>query len=45
MEPKLEGLKMIAANGTVIEHVGTKKIRFQGIEDEPDQPTFRWQSR
>ena len=50
MEPKQEGLKMIAANGTVIEHVCTKKIRFQGIAPEQAhqqhaQPTFQWQSR
>jgi hypothetical protein len=49
LEAKQEGLKMIAANGTIIENVGTKKIRFQGIEErarqEQTQPPFQWQSR
>jgi hypothetical protein len=40
--PKQEGLKMIAANGTIIENVGTKAIRFRGIESEA---TFRWPSQ
>jgi hypothetical protein len=31
MEAKNESLKMFAANGTPIEHVGTKQVRFKGI--------------
>jgi hypothetical protein len=31
MEAKKEGLNMFAANGTPIEHVGTKNVRFKGI--------------
>jgi hypothetical protein len=31
MEAKKEGLNMFAANGTPIEHVGTKTVRFKGI--------------
>jgi hypothetical protein len=30
-EAKKEGLNMFAANGTRIEHVGTKNVRFKGI--------------
>jgi hypothetical protein len=30
-EPKKQGLNMFAANGTPIEHVGTKTVRFKGI--------------
>jgi hypothetical protein len=31
LEAKKEGLNMFAANGTPIEHVGTKNVRFKGI--------------
>ena len=31
MLPKTAGLKMVAANGTVIDNVGAKLIRFQGF--------------
>jgi hypothetical protein len=31
MEAKNENLKMFAANGTSIEHVGTKRVRFKGV--------------
>ena len=31
MEAKKQGLNMFAANGTPIEHVGTKTVRFKGI--------------
>jgi hypothetical protein len=40
MEAKNESLKMFAANGTPIEHDGTKRVRFKGI-----QAPFHGQSR
>ena len=40
MEAKNESLKMFAANGTPIEHDGTKRVRFKGI-----QAPFQGQSR
>ena len=45
LEPRQEGLRMIAANGTAIENVGTKKISFRGLEKEQAAPIFSWQSR
>ena len=34
MEPKMPGLRMMAANGTEIENMGQTKVRFWGKEEE-----------
>lgn len=36
MLPKVQGLKMVAANGTEIENVGQKIIKFQGEKSEEE---------
>ena len=36
MLPKVQGLRMMAANGTEIEHIGQKIIKFQGEKSEEE---------
>ena len=43
MMPKKAGLKMVAANGTEIENVGQKVIKFQGRACE-NPLDFTWRS-
>ena len=38
MEAKKPGLKMMAANGTAIENLGQKRVKFWGKDDV--RPTF-----
>ena len=47
LRPRKPGLRMIAANGTEIDNIGQKLIKFRGVE--PDLPAaskspFSWQA-
>ena len=41
MLPKREGLKMVAANGTAIDNLGQKIIKFRGVEHTGDKMIFK----
>ena len=45
MEPKLKGLKMIAANGSSIENFGQKTLAFRGAVAAESSPVFNGPTR